>query len=103
MSFTYLKSFVSLFFLFTFWSHSSTLTLVLTMSFVDGPYPVHHTQVCDPLFAFMTGEASPMSYNVRSVQSPRETASSPVRGAGAPTLGAGAARHFPLALVGGGV
>jgi hypothetical protein len=38
MLFTYLKSFVSLFFLFTFWSHSSTLTLVLTMSFVDGPY-----------------------------------------------------------------
>ena len=36
MLFTYLKSFVSLFFLFTFWSHSSTLTLVLTMSFVDG-------------------------------------------------------------------
>jgi hypothetical protein len=33
---TYLKSFISLFFLFTFWSHSSTLTLVLTMSFVDG-------------------------------------------------------------------
>jgi hypothetical protein len=25
-------------FLFTFWSHSSTLTLVLTMTFVDGPY-----------------------------------------------------------------
>jgi hypothetical protein len=41
MLFTYLKSFVSLFFLFTFWSHSSTLTLVLTMSFVDGPYQVH--------------------------------------------------------------
>jgi hypothetical protein len=38
MLFTYLKSFVSLFFLVTFWSHSSTLTLVLTMSFVDGPY-----------------------------------------------------------------
>jgi hypothetical protein len=35
------KVFVSLFFLFTFWSHSSTLTLVLTMSFVDGPYQVH--------------------------------------------------------------
>jgi hypothetical protein len=43
MLFTYLKSFVSLFFLFTFWSHSSTLTLVLTMSFVDGPYQVHRT------------------------------------------------------------
>jgi hypothetical protein len=28
--------FVSLFFLFTFWSNSSTLTLVLTMSIVDG-------------------------------------------------------------------
>jgi hypothetical protein len=37
------KSFVSLLFLFTFWSHSSTLTLVLTMSFVDGPYQVHCT------------------------------------------------------------
>ena len=36
MLFTNLKSFVSLFFLFTFWSHSSTLTLVLMMSFVDG-------------------------------------------------------------------
>jgi hypothetical protein len=36
MLFTYLKSFVSLLFLFTFWSPSSTLTLVLTMSFVDG-------------------------------------------------------------------
>jgi hypothetical protein len=35
---TYLKSFVSLFFLFTFLSHSSTLTIVHTMSFVDGPY-----------------------------------------------------------------
>jgi hypothetical protein len=34
---------VSIFFLFTFWSHSSTLTLVLTMSFVDGPYQVHCT------------------------------------------------------------
>jgi hypothetical protein len=32
------KNFVSLCFLFTCWSHSSTLTLVLTMSFVDGPY-----------------------------------------------------------------
>jgi hypothetical protein len=32
------KIFVSLFFLFTCWSYSSTLTLVLTMSFVDGPY-----------------------------------------------------------------
>jgi hypothetical protein len=32
---------VSLFFLFTFWCYSSTLTLVLTMSFVDGPYQVH--------------------------------------------------------------
>jgi hypothetical protein len=41
--FTYLKSFVSLFFLLTFWSHSSTLTFVLTMSFVDGPYQVHCT------------------------------------------------------------
>jgi hypothetical protein len=40
---TYLKSFVSLFFLFIFWSHSSTLTLVLTMSFVDGLYQVHCT------------------------------------------------------------
>jgi hypothetical protein len=39
----YLKSIVSLFFLFTFWSHSSTLTLVLTMSFVDGSYQVHCT------------------------------------------------------------
>jgi hypothetical protein len=37
------KSFVSLFFLFTFWSRSSTLTLVLTMYFVDGPYQVHCT------------------------------------------------------------
>jgi hypothetical protein len=43
MLFTYLKSFVSLSFLFTFWSHSSTLTLVLTMPFVDGPYHVHRT------------------------------------------------------------
>jgi hypothetical protein len=34
---------LSHFFLFTFWSHSSTLTLVLTMSFVDGPYQVHCT------------------------------------------------------------
>jgi hypothetical protein len=33
----------SLFFLFTFWSNSSTLTLVLTMSSVDGPYQVHYT------------------------------------------------------------
>jgi hypothetical protein len=41
MLFTYLKSFVSLFFLFTFWSHSSTLTLMLMISFVDGPYQVH--------------------------------------------------------------
>jgi hypothetical protein len=31
------------FLLFTFWSHSSTLTLVLTMSFVDGLYQVHRT------------------------------------------------------------
>jgi hypothetical protein len=38
MLFTYLKSFVSVFFLFTFWSYSSTITLVLTMSFVDGSY-----------------------------------------------------------------
>jgi hypothetical protein len=30
------QSFVSLFFLFIFWSHSSTLNLVLMMSFVDG-------------------------------------------------------------------
>jgi hypothetical protein len=30
------QKFVSLFFLFTFWSYSSTLTLVLTMYFVDG-------------------------------------------------------------------
>jgi hypothetical protein len=37
MLFTYFKSFVSLFFLFTFWCHSSTLTLVFTMYFVDGP------------------------------------------------------------------
>jgi hypothetical protein len=37
------KKFVSLFFLFTFWSHSSTLTLVLTMSSVDGLYQVHCT------------------------------------------------------------
>jgi hypothetical protein len=36
------KSLVSFLFLFTFWSHSSTLTLVLTMSFVDGPYQVHY-------------------------------------------------------------
>jgi hypothetical protein len=36
MLLTYIKSFVSLFYLFTFWSHSSTLTLVLMMSFVDG-------------------------------------------------------------------
>jgi hypothetical protein len=43
MLFTYLKSFVSLFFLFSFWSHSSTLTLVLTMYFVDGTYQVHCT------------------------------------------------------------
>jgi hypothetical protein len=43
MLFTYLKSFVSLFFLVTFWSHSSTLTLVLTMFVVDGPYQVHYT------------------------------------------------------------
>jgi hypothetical protein len=34
---------VSLFFLFTFWSHSSTLTLVLTMYFVDGLYQVQCT------------------------------------------------------------
>jgi hypothetical protein len=32
------KSFFSLFYQFTFWSPSSTLTLVLTISFVDGPY-----------------------------------------------------------------
>jgi hypothetical protein len=32
------KIFVSLFFLFIFWSYSSTLTLVLTMSLVDGSY-----------------------------------------------------------------
>jgi uncharacterized integral membrane protein len=32
------QNFVSLFFLFTFWSYSSTLTLVLMMSFVDGLY-----------------------------------------------------------------
>jgi hypothetical protein len=32
------KVFVSLFFLFTCWSYSSTLTLVLMMSFVDGSY-----------------------------------------------------------------
>jgi hypothetical protein len=38
MLFTYLKSFVPLFFLFTFWSYSSTLTLMLTMFFVDGSY-----------------------------------------------------------------
>jgi hypothetical protein len=36
MLLTYLKSFISLLYLFTFWSHSSTLTLVLMMSFVDG-------------------------------------------------------------------
>jgi hypothetical protein len=36
MLFTYLKKFVSLFFMFTFWSKSSTLTLVLMMSSVDG-------------------------------------------------------------------
>jgi hypothetical protein len=35
------QKFVSLFFPFTFWSHSSTLILVLTMSFIDGPYQVH--------------------------------------------------------------
>jgi hypothetical protein len=34
---------VSLFFLFAFWSHSSTLTLVLTMYFVDGLYQVQCT------------------------------------------------------------
>jgi hypothetical protein len=45
MLFTYLKSFVSLFFLFTFWSHSSTLTLVLTMSFVDGPSGALHVSL----------------------------------------------------------
>jgi hypothetical protein len=39
MLLTYLtKIFVSLFFLFIFWSYSSTLTLVLMMSFVDGSY-----------------------------------------------------------------
>jgi hypothetical protein len=43
MLFTYLKSFVSLFSLFTFWSNSSTLTLVLMMSSIDGPYQVHCT------------------------------------------------------------
>jgi hypothetical protein len=32
------KIFVSLFFLFIFWSYSSNHTLVLTMSFVDGSY-----------------------------------------------------------------
>jgi hypothetical protein len=32
------KKFVTLFFLFTFWSYSSTLNLVLTMSFVDDSY-----------------------------------------------------------------
>jgi hypothetical protein len=32
------KIFVSLFFMFTFWYYSSILTLVLTMSFVDGSY-----------------------------------------------------------------
>jgi hypothetical protein len=37
------KRFVSLFFLFTFWSHSFTFTLVLTMSSVDGSYQVHCT------------------------------------------------------------
>jgi hypothetical protein len=31
-----LQNIVSLFFLVTCWSYSSTLTLVLTMSFVDG-------------------------------------------------------------------
>jgi hypothetical protein len=36
------KSVVSLFFLFTFRSHNSTLTIVLTMSFVDGSYQVHY-------------------------------------------------------------
>jgi hypothetical protein len=30
------QNFASLFFLVTFWSYSSTLILVLTMSFVDG-------------------------------------------------------------------
>jgi hypothetical protein len=33
-----LQSFVSLIFLFTFWSYSSTLTLVFMMYFVDGSY-----------------------------------------------------------------
>jgi uncharacterized integral membrane protein len=33
-----LQNFVALSFLFTCWSYSSSLTLVLTMSFVDGPY-----------------------------------------------------------------
>jgi hypothetical protein len=32
------RKIVSLFFLVSFWSYSSTLTLVLTMSFVDGSY-----------------------------------------------------------------
>jgi hypothetical protein len=37
------QKFCLIFFLFNFWSHSSTLTLMLTMSFVDGPYQVHCT------------------------------------------------------------
>jgi hypothetical protein len=36
--FSYYKFFISLRFLFTCWSYSFTLTLVLTMSFLDGPY-----------------------------------------------------------------
>jgi hypothetical protein len=37
------QKFCLTFFLFTFWSLSSTLTLVLTMSSVDGLYQVHCT------------------------------------------------------------
>jgi hypothetical protein len=37
----YLSQKFCLTFLFVYLSHSSTLTLVLTMSFVDGPYQVH--------------------------------------------------------------
>jgi hypothetical protein len=37
------KVFAPLSFQFTFWSHSSILTLVLTMSFVDGSSQVHCT------------------------------------------------------------
>jgi hypothetical protein len=40
---TYLKKFCLTFLSVYFLVSSSTLILVLTMSFVDGPYQVHHT------------------------------------------------------------